>query len=424
MMEFEERVGMPLTVLVDMSGLKPVRLGQVNFPIEMEVGNNADGSSIGKIYQIDKTIDALTIANIIGSRNLKQGEINALFFKDTMAVLQKLFPFKQKPFFTIVDINLSHQMSYMLAVLAFQKFGSRKNKLIINFDSHDDFRNISAVCFDGWGSGFFNEGLQHNLSFPKQSRITYMTLGNAERVWKKLPGVGIALQQYFKGVDGPQVIIRFKADGNVYLVVKRKNEQAPWELKWSSQLTLTLTDKTLETLVESGCIELVKNHNANYRLFKILMSMAGILAPGDVGLNNVSFDRFIEEFEGLRGLKSWDKCSARDFLDETIIGDLSDTDVYLSIDRDIMKRSCTYWGDGLFDPCQIRLTVEKILKHLKTKKANLVGLDIVGLPEKNCTTAFSSNGPDDCVNQAREDIDFFKNQIILYGLNNQVRSDE
>jgi hypothetical protein len=235
-----------------------------------------------------------------------------------------------------------------------------------------------------------------------------MTLGNAQRVWKNQPAVGIALQQYFKGVDGPHVTNRYKPDGNVYFVVKRKNEQALWELKWSSQLALNLTDKTLDTLVESGYVELVKDHNGNCRLFKIIMSIDEILTPDDVGLDSVSFDHFIMEFEELSALKPWAKCSARDFLDENIIGNLSDTDVYISIDRDIMKRSCTYWGDGLFDPCQIRLTVEKMLHHLRAEKANLVGLDIVGLPEKNCTTAFSSNNPDDYVNQAREDIVFFK----------------
>jgi hypothetical protein len=405
---------MPLTMLVDMSGLKPVSPDQVNVPIEMELGSNADCSSIGNVYQADRTIDALMIANIIGNGNLKQGEINVEYSKCTIGALQKLFPFKQQPFFTIVDINLSHQMSYLLAILAFQKFGLRKNKLIINFDSHDDFRNISEVCFDGWGSGFFDERLQDGLSFPKQQRITYMTLGNAERVWKNLPAVGIALQQYFKGVDGPQVIKRYKADGNVYLVVKRKNEQVPWELKWSAQLTLTLSDKTIETLVESGCIELVKNHNVNSRLFKIIMAITGMITPEDVGLDHESFDRFTMEFEELLGLKAWDTCSAYDFLDETLTGNLSETDVYISIDRDIMKRSCTYWGDGLFDPCQIRATVEKLLKHLKQQKANLVGIDIVGLPEKNCTTAFPANEPDDYVNQAQEDIDFFKHQIELF----------
>jgi hypothetical protein len=125
----------------------------------------------------------------------------------------------------------------------------------------------------------------------------------------------------------------------------------------------------------------------------------------------VSFDRFVEEFEELLGIKSWDTCSTRDFLDETIIGNLSDTDVYISIDRDIMKRSCTYWGDGLFDVCQIRSTVEKMLNFLKLKKANLVGFDIVGLPEKNCSTAFPSNDSDDYIRQACEDIEFFKAHV-------------
>lgn len=405
---------MPFTILIDMSSLKPVRPDQVNIPIEMELGCYPDNSSIENVYRADKTIKAISIANIIGKENLKQGEIDVEFSKSTIDALLKLLPFNQQPFFIIVDINLSHQMSYLLALLAFQKFGSRKNKLIINFDSHDDFRDISEVCFDGWGSGFFNERLQRELSFPKQHRITYMTLGNAERVWKNLPAVGVALQQYFKSVDGPQVIKRYKADGNVYLVVKRKNQQTPWELKWSAQLTLAFSDSTLESLQNNGCIELVKSHNDNHRLFKILTSIEGILSPGDTGLDNDSFDRFITEFEELFGLKSWDSCSARDFFDETIIGNLSDTDIYISIDRDIMKRSCTYWGDGLFDPCQIRVTVEKLLNYLKSKKANIVGFDIVGLPEKNCITAFPSSDPEEYVNQAREDIEFFKRLIELF----------
>ncbi|MBN1601780.1 MAG: hypothetical protein JW915_09235 [Chitinispirillaceae bacterium] len=406
---------MQLTVSIDMSTLQPVRPDQVNVPIELETGSYSDGTAIGKFYQIDKTIDALTIASIIGSRNIKQGEINASFFRNNLDALQKLFPFKQQPFFTVVDFNLSHQMSYLLAVLAFNKFGSRRNKLIINFDSHDDFRNISKVSFDGWGSAFFNECLQKELSFSKQNRITYMTLGNAQRVWKHLPAVGIALQQYFKGVNGPQEIRRYKADGNVYLTVKRKDEHSPWEIRWSSPLPLMLSDKALDALIECGCIEHVTDHNKNYRLFRILMSMEGVLNPDDTDFDQETFDHFNEEVEALLTLKTWDDCSAMDFLDETIIGNLYDTDVYISIDRDIMKRSCTYWGDGLFDPCQIRSTVEKVMKYLKTKKTNLAGIDIVGLPEKNCTTAYSSHNTDDYLCQARKDIEFVKKMIELYG---------
>ncbi len=405
---------MPLTVLVDMSGLKPVRPDQVCIPVEVELGSNAGNLPVGSVYRADRTIDVLSIAAIIGSCNLKQGEINASFFKGKIDTLQRLFPFRQKPFFSIVDINLSHHMSYLLAVLAFQKFGARKNKLIINFDSHDDFRNIADVTFDGWGCGIFNECLQKELSFPKKNRIMYMTLGNAVRVWNKLPAVGIALAQYFRDTAGPQVIKRFKADGNMYFVIKRKNEQSSWEWKWSSTLTLILTDETIRMLIDNECIEHMQNHNANYSLFKINTDITGLLTSSDTGLDQVSFDRFIEEFDELRCVKSWDTCSPRDFLDETIVGNLSDTDVYMSIDRDIMKRSCTYWGDGLFDPSQIRSTVEKMLKYLKTKKANLVGFDIVGLPEKNCTTAFPSNNSDDYVRQAHEDLEFFKNQIDLF----------
>lgn len=405
---------MPLTVLVDMSGLEPVRPEQTTIPVEVELGNNEDHLPVGKVYRVDKTIDVRLIAKIIGNGNLKQGEINASFFSDNIDTLQRLFPFKQKPFFSIIDINLSHHMSYLLAVLAFQKFGSRKNKLIINFDSHDDFRDINEVSFDGWGSGIFNECLQKELSFPRQNRITYLTLGNAARVWKKLPAVGIALVQYFKDTDGPQVVKQFTPDGNVYFAIKRKNEQASWEWKWSSELTLSLTDETIKMLIDSGCIERVQDHNTNYSLFKIQAGIDGILTRTDTGLEPGLFDRFMVEFEELRCVKSWDSCSAADFLDETIIGNLSDTDVYMSIDRDVMKRSCTYWGDGLFDPSQIRSAVEKVLKYLKTKKANLVGFDIAGLPEKNCTTAYSSNNPDDYVMQALEDVEFFKNQIDLF----------
>lgn len=405
---------MPFTVLVTMSGLKPVRPEQVSIPVEVELGSNTGNLPVGSVYLADRTIDVLSIAAIIGSCNLKQGEINASFFKGNIDTLQRLFSFRQKPFFSIIDINLSHHMSYLLAVLAFQKFGARKNKLIINFDSHDDFRNIANVSFDGWGSGIFNDCLQKELSFPKKNRIMYMTLGNAARVWNKLPAVGIALAQYFRETAGPQVIKRFKADDNVYFVIKRKSVQSSWEWKWSSELTLILSDETIGMLTDYGCIEHIKNHNVNYRLFKINTDITGLLTPSDAGVDQESLDRFVEEFDELRCVKSWDMCSARDFLDETIVGNLSDTDVYISIDRDIMKRSCTYWGDGLFDPSQIRSTVENMLKYLKTKKANLVGFDITGLPEKNCTTAFASNNPDDYVRQAREDIEFFKNQIDLF----------
>jgi hypothetical protein len=51
-----------------------------------------------------------------------------------------------------------------------------------------------------------------------------------------------------------------------------------------------------------------------------------------------------------------------------------------------MKQAHFLGGDGLFDPPDT-LNTGKVMKHLKIK-SKFTGIDIVGLPEKNCTMHF------------------------------------
>jgi hypothetical protein len=403
----------PLTVLIEMMSLKPTKFSHPNILIEMEKVVGQEDHTIADTYDIVKTVTATQITTIIGRSNLSQGEISENFFENKIDDLQKLLSFRCKPFFSVVDINLSHQMSYFLSTLAFQKFGIHKNKLIINFDSHDDFWNSSKISFDGWGSGFFKECLQKTLSFPKSKRITYTTLGNARPLWKTTP-VGIVKQFYYKGFESPEKTVSYHPDNNVYLFLKKGNVTDLWNMKFDISIVPRISNEKLLSLIELDFFEPVDQHNENQWLYKVKKRFTEDVSAEDLHLDEQSFNEFEKEFEILWRLKKWDSCTGRDFLDESIIGNLDDTDVYLSVDRDITRRSCTYWGDGFFDCKQIRSAVEKVLKHLKKKNANLVGFDIVGLPEKNIHTSFPSGNTDEYIEQAREDIRIFRELVFKY----------
>jgi hypothetical protein len=402
----------PLTVLIEMMSLKPTRPDQKNVPIEIETIINHDTNSTAQTYNIVKTVSATQIRNIIGVSNLYQGEICETFFENKIDSIQKLLSFNCKPFFSIVDINLSHQMSYFLAILAFNKFGTCKNKLIINLDSHDDFRNCDKVTFDGWGSGFFKQCLHTQLSFPKKNNITYITLGNAEPIGKTLPLKGIAKQYYYKAIDYHESMINYLPDSTIYMLLKRSNSLALWNMKFNTSIMPQITDNKMISLIDLNFFELVTEYNDNYRLYKITRNFVDEVSADDLHLDTKTFDNFEKEFNELWNTKLWDTCTGQDLIDKRITGNLYDTDVYVSVDRDIMKRSCTYWGDGLFECYQIRSAVEKILKYLRKEKANLVGFDIVGLPEKNIHTSYPTYSTDEYIEQARDDIRIFRELVF------------
>jgi hypothetical protein len=404
----------PLTVLIEMMDLHPVRPEQTATPLEIEKFQNHNSWTTAETYGIAKTVTATQIKYITGESKCSRGAISHSFFDKKIDELLKLLSFKNRPFFSVIDINLSHQMSYFLSVLAFYSFGKHRNKLIINFDSHDDFRNSAEISFDGWGSGFFSGHLQRSLSFPKNNRITYMTLGNAEPVCKVLPPAGIAKQRYYKSIDSDELTISYIPDDTVYMFTKRRSADDLWSLKCNTHCIPMISNALLETLICQNSIECVSEMNRNQRLYKIKHRFFDTISANDLHLDDESCNVFRREFDQLWHLKRWNSCTGSDFLDEKSIGNLSDTDVYISVDRDCMKRSCTYWGDGLFNSSQIHSAVGTILKLLKLKKANLVGFDIAGLPEKNIQTAFPNGNTDEYIEQAKEDIRIFRELVFKY----------
>jgi len=61
-------------------------------------------------------------------------------------------------------------------------------------------------------------------------------------------------------------------------------------------------------------------------------------------------------------------------------GGAANVDAYVSLDRDVLKRSYTQYGDGPFAPANGVQGVKDCLTHLVAVGAHLAGVDICGLP--------------------------------------------
>jgi hypothetical protein len=115
-------------------------------------------------------------------------------------------------------------------------------------------------------------------------------------------------------------------------------------------------------------------------------------------------------------------CAGDAMLKSEYITDLSDTDVYITVDRDVSQKSFTYWGDGYLTSAQMRSAVERCLGFLKSKGANLVGFDIAGLPDSAGKSAVlgikrgnvGAHKAEIC-QQAKDDIEFFLSKVMAYG---------
>jgi len=65
--------------------------------------------------------------------------------------------------------------------------------------------------------------------------------------------------------------------------------------------------------------------------------------------------------------------------------------VYITVDRDFMKGSCTRYGDGESHPDTARLAVKDCLETIRELNCQIVGFDITGMPTGNKSTALTSN---------------------------------
>lgn len=63
------------------------------------------------------------------------------------------------------------------------------------------------------------------------------------------------------------------------------------------------------------------------------------------------------------------------------------TYVYITIDRDFMKGSCTRYGDGESHPDTARLAVKDCLEEIRELNCKIVGFDITGMPTGNKSVA-------------------------------------
>lgn len=83
---------------------------------------------------------------------------------------------QNKIFYSIVNRNTAHQMSYFLAQYAFEKFGKQGNeKIVINIDQHEDFgaKVSDPVKFSCWGRNILSGKFLQTLS----NKATYNVIG-------------------------------------------------------------------------------------------------------------------------------------------------------------------------------------------------------------------------------------------------------
>lgn len=83
---------------------------------------------------------------------------------------------QNKIFYSIVNRNTAHQMSYFLAQYAFEKFGKQGNeKIVINIDQHVDYAaEVSEpVKFSCWGRNILSGKFLETLS----NKATYNVIG-------------------------------------------------------------------------------------------------------------------------------------------------------------------------------------------------------------------------------------------------------
>jgi hypothetical protein len=83
------------------------------------------------------------------------------------------------------------------------------------------------------------------------------------------------------------------------------------------------------------------------------------------------------------------------------------SNVYITIDRDFMKYTCTVWSAGCLDHEEGRKLVKKVIKLLNKKKCNIVGFDITGFPTDGPNNLYSgkSVNANDWKNNERKECD-------------------
>ena len=388
-------------------------------------------------YGLTATVTAGQIQGVIGADSLREGSISSPRMVAGADRLEALLGFTNPPYFAVVDINKAHQMSYFLACLAFHKFGRRQRKLVINFDNHTDYGGGAGdVNFDKWGKGFFSNA-ESLTAILGDGRVVYTILGQTEMVWTG-PVRGAVKQYYYSNshldgtVNDPEHILQrktFTVDDRVWVVAKKAPGSVAdtWNLEVDKE-SMTgglypFAAADLQALVVAGVLEHVADRGTTWKLYKLAAAgpAANTLVANYQAPVATMYQRRDQTFTDLV------TCPGSAFLDPLMVGDLSQTDVYITVDRDVSKGSYTYWNDGYLTAALMRDAVDRCLAYLKAQNANLVGFDVAGLPDTlGCSTSLDLHGPQGTgrdpgaqepaiLQQARDDIRHFLNAVITYG---------
>lgn len=82
--------------------------------------------------------------------------------------------------------------------------------------------------------------------------------------------------------------------------------------------------------------------------------------------------------------------------------------VYITVDRDIIKDSCTFYGSGAHDTTIVRKVVKGVMDTLKENDINLKGFDLTGLPNPGYGSGMMMG------DMAMEDIEYYSGLVDSY----------
>jgi hypothetical protein len=386
------------------------------------------GGDCATTYGLTKTVTGADIRAVVGDDNLDTGRIDAEAMATNAATLANMLGFRAPPYFSVVDLNLSHQMTFFLACLAFHQHGKHRSKLVLNFDNHRDYAGSDSVTYDKWGAGFFqNAELLRDVIGA--DRVVYSILGEAQLEVSTAPLRGsVRRLTYSDRQPGGESCTWGIPLGSTHFRTSAPLVVATWTgVAWrleharSEIVDASFDEGDLEELEARGVLKMVHPDARTSKTMKLVFErLSGSHDPTTFREAN---QPLVAELENATAQTlDLNACTAEQILDERHLGDLSRTDVYVTVDRDVTQKSFTYWGDGFLACEEMRSAVDKCLTYLKAKGANLVGFDLCGLPDSEGKSAALgiARGHDpgeheaEILEQARDDIAFFAQRVRAY----------
>lgn len=388
------------------------------------------GSDGAATYGLTKTVTGSEILAVLGEGGLRTGHVDPAALAANAPTLASMLGFRAPPYFSVVDLNLSHQMTFFLACLAFHQHGRHKSKLVLNFDNHADYGSSGkTVSYDKWGAGFF-EHAEVLRDVIGAQRVVYTILGEAQIEANATPLIGSMRQLYHsdRARDG-QPHDWTAMLGSAYfrtsppLVVARRRKEI-WRLEHAKReiVDADFDEADLQELRTRGVLQLVSPDTWSTSALKAVLACP----PGqhDASTFRTANQTLLASLDGaVARTLDLNACGAAQILDDRYLDDLSKTDVYITIDRDVTQKSFTYWGDGFLSCDEMRSAVDRCLTYLESKGANLVGFDLCGVPDSTGMSRMlgisdRSAGPGQyeaaILKQAKDDIAHFAQRVRAY----------